>query len=420
MLCENEEECFTITWKIDNFRNYSSPEVMESIRSPVWKTDTTEDSTWWRFLINSVNLNLDIALVIFNAELKEKNFRYEMSLLTPSGEVQLIRELFCDYACCSYRIGKNKIFGETSNSFLQQGTLTLCCRIWQPSLKRGRCLLRTVLHAVNFPWCIEGFSLDSDSTKRSLHQQGKTLLNMFIYSDEAEKSTHKVRVEVLPDSGRWSAFMSCNISIKGGCGQVISSNCIFPMVSWEWDVEIYPKRCQNNNLHLEFQTIIGIEVEQQQLSITSDAGPGSSNTLSDDILQLYKKNTLSDVTLNTEDKSFQAHTNILATRSTVFHAMFEKDKMIEGFSGVVDIEDIDSETMDRLLVYLYSDKIDNLQWEQASALYYAADKYAVLNLKQKCAEILMVGLTAGNVCEALILADRHSDEQLMSCAADYR
>ncbi|KAG8183886.1 hypothetical protein JTE90_009942 [Oedothorax gibbosus] len=411
-----ETKCFTITWKIENFSTFSSEN--RSIRSPVWKTEMTEVSAWWRFLLKPTNLDLGFALIGFKREMKEKDYKYEMSVLTSSGEIKL-RQKLCDDLnryCCFYKIEKNKIFGETSDSFLLQGALTLCCRIWQQKLKPGLCFLRTALHEVNFSWIIEGFSLDSDSIKRSLHEQEKFLLDTILYKYTTEEGTHQVRIELLPDYGKWSTFISCKID--DDIAEVISRKFVYPAVGWEWDIRIDPEECPDGHLRLEFKCLIAVDEEHPT---PPDAAVGSSSSLSRDLLQLYRKKTFSDVIVNTdEDTSLSAHKNILAARSRVFEAMFERDQTVEGRSGAVAIDDVDSETMDRLLVYLYSDSLEKeLRWEQASALYYAADKYAVLPLKQECAQVLMVAMTAANVCDVLVLADRHSDEQLMSCAVDF-
>ncbi|KAG8183883.1 hypothetical protein JTE90_009939 [Oedothorax gibbosus] len=420
MSCGCETKCFTITWKIENFSTFSSAEHDDDITSPVWKTETTEDYAWWRFLLFPSRLDLKFALIGFKREMKEKVCKYEMSVLTSSGEVKLRQELCDDRYCCSYKIEKNKIFGETSDSFLLDGTLTLYCRIWLQKLKPGLCFLRTALHEVNVSWIIEGVNLNPGSIKRSLHEQEKMLLTTCLYKYttkyKAFTSTHKVRIELLPYYGKWSTFISCHL--HNDIAEVISRYYFYPAVGWEWDIRIDPEECPDGNLRLEFKCLIAVDEEHPT---PPDAAVGSSSSLSRDLLQLYRKKTFSDLTLNTdEDTSLSAHKNILAARSGVFEAMFERDQTVEGRSGVVDIDDVDSETMDRLLVYLYSDSLEKeLRWEQASALYYAADKYAVLPLKQECAQVLMVAMTAANVCDVLVLADRHSDEQLMSCAVDF-
>ncbi|KAG8186994.1 hypothetical protein JTE90_005766 [Oedothorax gibbosus] len=144
-----------------------------------------------------------------------------------------------------------------------------------------------------------------------------------------------------------------------------------------------------------------------------------SGALGDDLLLLYRGSALSDATLNTEGKSFSAHRSILAARSPVFRAMFEKDETSEVQSGVVDIDDVDSETVDRMLVYLYGDSVGDLEWKEASTLYYAADKYEILPLREKCADFLKACLAADNACDLLVLADRHSDQELMTCVVDF-
>ncbi|KAG8193870.1 hypothetical protein JTE90_011430 [Oedothorax gibbosus] len=195
-----------------------------------------------------------------------------------------------------------------------------------------------------------------------------------------------------------------------------------------WIVKSGVTRNASCKFNLQLDTIVAHH-NNSQCQITHPTSSaiakigGSSEAVNDplriDLLHLYRDGILSDATINTEGKSFSAHRSILAARSPVFRAMFEKDEMSEGRSGVVDIDDVDSETVDRMLVFLYGDSLQGLQWGEAASLYYVADKYAIQPLKQKCADILKTGLTVDNVCDALVLADTHSDEQLMKSVVDF-
>lgn len=85
----------------------------------------------------------------------------------------------------------------------------------------------------------------------------------------------------------------------------------------------------------------------------------------------------------------------------------------------LDIPDLDAETMHHLLTFLYTDSADGVTWEAAYKLYFAADKYSVQSLKQRCAATLAQGLTVGNVCQVLELSDMHQDRELKAAAQEF-
>ncbi|KAG8183735.1 hypothetical protein JTE90_029317 [Oedothorax gibbosus] len=425
----DETGCLTFTWKIENFSACLHGEN-RSLGSPVFKTATANGSTWWRLdmVLEKIVDEEVVKLVLKRLKGEPQNDRCKLSLAFLYGEVPLNRASsvtktdFIRFSA-EYSFKKSAIFGENRHSFLPQDTLTVRCRIWQQTLKPGQCQLQTVLHKTNFLWNIENFN-SSNFNASKLYQ--KDDLQMTMRLSKNGSSVYKFLVEGLKSKGGWSSFINCKLSILGNRGFVISQANHFPCVSKIWDIELY----EENDLHLHLESIVAVEKTsiEQPSAITknstdvdvSEIIPESSSKLADDLLLLYRDRTLSDATLNTDGKSFPAHRSILGARSHVFRAMFERDHMAEGLSGVVDIDDIDSETVDRMLVFLYSDSLEEaLQWEEASALYYAADKYAVQPLKLKCGDILKASLSVSNACEALVLADKHSDDQLLRCAMDF-
>ncbi|KAG8198054.1 hypothetical protein JTE90_001888 [Oedothorax gibbosus] len=230
------------------------------------------------------------------------------------------------------------------------------------------------------------------------------------------------------------SFVDCHVvwDWEGTTQQNRSVECNYLRTEYKEEWRIVKQSgviCSSNcNINLQLDTIVAHHNNcQYQIAYptsfpsakTGCSSEAVNDPLSKDLLQLYRDGILSDATINTEGKSFSAHRSILAARSPIFRAMFEKDEMSEGPLGVVDIDDVDSETVGRMLVFLYGDSLQGLQWGEAASLYYAADKYAVQPLKQKCADILKAGLTVDNVCDALILAHTHSDEQLMKSVVDF-
>ncbi|GIY60099.1 TD and POZ domain-containing protein 3 [Caerostris extrusa] len=105
--------------------------------------------------------------------------------------------------------------------------------------------------------------------------------------------------------------------------------------------------------------------------------------------QLLREKILCDVTLQVGSEEFPAHKAILVARSPVFKAMFTRD-MQETARNVVDISDLDADTVKRMLLYVYTDTLDHPEGDCVEKLYFAADKYEILCLKNKCALLLEV------------------------------
>lgn len=135
--------------------------------------------------------------------------------------------------------------------------------------------------------------------------------------------------------------------------------------------------------------------------------------LQEDFNTLFETQKFSDVTLLVGDRKFQGHKHILATRCSVFAAMFE-DEMVERVS----ITDVDYEVLIEILRFIYTGKAANLD-QMAEAVLPAAGKYALGRLKVLCEVALLQNLTVDNACETLILADLHNAEQLRSQTLEY-
>ncbi|XP_055950839.1 speckle-type POZ protein-like [Argiope bruennichi] len=160
--------------------------------------------------------------------------------------------------------------------------------------------------------------------------------------------------------------------------------------------------------------------ESEDLSITfkEKNEPVSATVLQADLKCILDTGTLFDVSLQIDTEFIQAHKIILSARSPVFKAMFMKD-MKENISNVVVIEDLDVDTLRKLLLYMYTDTIFDDHWENIKKLYFAADKYEIPSLKKKCVYILKTNLTVSNVCEAVCLADLHQDGDLKTATLDF-
>ncbi|CAL1297904.1 unnamed protein product [Larinioides sclopetarius] len=172
------------------------------------------------------------------------------------------------------------------------------------------------------------------------------------------------------------------------------------------DVNGIPEECNDD---------IGKEQDGCVRVASSDMPP--SNFMKD-MLQLCLEKEFCDFNLKTETEIFPVHRAILGVRSPVFKAMFSHD-IKENENKSVDVPDLSADTVRRMLLYIYTDKIENILWKDAFDLYIAGDKYQMLNLKERCSSILRSNLLPLNVCQILVLADERHDEDLKSAAQGY-
>lgn len=130
--------------------------------------------------------------------------------------------------------------------------------------------------------------------------------------------------------------------------------------------------------------------------------------LSHDFSKLFDEGPYHDVEFICGDQTIKAHKNILCSRSSVFASMLQSD-MVEGKTGQVNIQDIDSAIFRQFLKSLYTGILPKLTVDSAFQFYEASDKYGTDVVKQQCANFLTDNLSAENACDILILSDRHSD-----------
>ncbi|XP_055951601.1 speckle-type POZ protein-like [Argiope bruennichi] len=87
--------------------------------------------------------------------------------------------------------------------------------------------------------------------------------------------------------------------------------------------------------------------------------------------------------------------------------------MMESITNHVDIPDLLPSTLSSLLSYIYTDTVPELHGDNAMDLYRAADKYELLTLRDQCSAVLKANFSVSSVCNILILAHMHHDEELI-------
>ncbi|GBN55972.1 hypothetical protein AVEN_117717-1 [Araneus ventricosus] len=121
---------------------------------------------------------------------------------------------------------------------------------------------------------------------------------------------------------------------------------------------------------------------------------------------LHKDPTLSDINLRVGAKPYSVHRNILCSRCPTFKKIFGNDEK------TVEIKDMDENTLCRLLQYIYTDTVEDLEVKNALNLFKTADEYQLSDLRHECSYFLRNNLSETNLCEILSLAKKYRDEEL--------
>lgn len=133
-----------------------------------------------------------------------------------------------------------------------------------------------------------------------------------------------------------------------------------------------------------------------------------------------KSNTFCDVVLIVDDHRLQAHKVVLAASSPFFKAKFTSDLTREKASDEleVNIPDFEPDTVEELLNFIYTGEV-GLTEHNAIELFAVADYYDIPNLKETCAEFLIISLKPSNCLSMQIFAERFRHDLLYEAATDF-
>ncbi|GFT35069.1 TD and POZ domain-containing protein 3 [Trichonephila clavipes] len=376
---------------------------------------------------------------------------FELSFLAADGSVIMPSEILEDFfdrgkSGGSPKILEKKLLDTERQKFLPHDILTVRCRMWKnfgQMIEERQCFARTRIGVErrSFVWTIPkpnfnkySFNIKSilDDTRvmtlilnlqheyihglQIILQDGRikcTILNFDLLDAFGNKVEYLKRKVIFAE---YKPYFLCHLSLY--------------MDEMMKDKDLY---LPNDvlTLHCECSFTAGIVLEEiekitfayppsiQERSLENKKTSSDlTRILQENLESLYKENLLCDTKLKTKTGTCLAHKNILSARSPVFKAMFNND-MKEKNSEYVYIEDLDDDTVQRMLLYIYTATVPDLQWDIACDLYTAADKYEILSLKSKCSSFLKDNLSQGNACNLLILADEHQDQDLISAIQDY-
>lgn len=189
---------------------------------------------------------------------------------------------------------------------------------------------------------------------------------------------------------------------------------LFPDENSRCDAAVQTFSSENPSLRSEvhLRTVASMSVHK-----SSNSNPTTDPCLvrlTEDFAKLLNQHeSYPDVELHCEDHKVWAHKNVLCVRSPVLAKMLRSD-MVEGRTGVVNIQNMDVDTFQRFLRYLYTGRLDNtLSFDAVMSLYEAGDMYGVESLSRRCSHFLIRNLMVANACDALAVADAHGDAEFV-------
>ena len=171
-----------------------------------------------------------------------------------------------------------------------------------------------------------------------------------------------------------------------------------------------------------------IAIQNQTSAVTSGTSkpllsPGmldktnATKSLENMMGEMFLNDKFSDCTVFCQGREFNCHKAVLAGRSVVFDAMFTHD-MKETRRGEVVIKDLDSDTVGKMLAYVYTGKVEEIE-AKAAELLAAAEKYILPELKIITEEALCRTMKIDNVVDMLVLADLHKASSAKSVAMKF-
>ncbi|XP_035221357.1 speckle-type POZ protein B-like [Stegodyphus dumicola] len=142
------------------------------------------------------------------------------------------------------------------------------------------------------------------------------------------------------------------------------------------------------------------------------------SSLSRDMHALYENGNQSDFTLICGSSKIRGHKCILSARSPVFGRMFQHS-ITKTTDNAITIPDIDGNVLDQLVLFMYTGCISELSCPMARDLYSASDKYAVLQLKDKCTELLISSSSTSTAVEILTLGNTNNNIRIRNAAVRF-
>ncbi|GBL76120.1 TD and POZ domain-containing protein 1 [Araneus ventricosus] len=463
MSTQDKRKCFTFTWTVENI-SYCWLKAPEYFESPTFVINAPQESEY-SLQLHPRGHQKDNYIGFY---LMKKGNRppvridCEIAFLAKDGSVLASTE----YTNCTICAGngdfkeRTDVFVANRSAYLPEDKLTARCRIWKSDGDMTEDVhlfarTRICIKKDTFLWDIQNFSSLHSEQKCTYQIKSVVDNEMLMTLDLSLKNPYtdedSITIQLVSKNGKIKYFVLHLMPLNGfgsadkGIRKEFlfcenKKSKLFTLPFSKKNLMANKNICLPNDvlsLQCECTFSTGVVIEEIESVIhgktkynfsTSEmdkicldyknALSVSQRILSENLRSLFKDNILSDIKVKTSSETFQAHKSILSARSPVFKAMFSNN-MKEKYNKSVDIEDMDSDTVHKMLQYIYTAEIKDLQFEGAYELYRASDQYEILALRDECSAYLKSNLKPNNACEVLILADLHQDEDLKTSVQDF-
>ncbi|GFS94058.1 hypothetical protein TNCV_1810791 [Trichonephila clavipes] len=394
---------YTFTWVTENF-SYCWEKNGEYISSPEFATNTIKGSCWRLELYPkgyeckskdfiSFYLHRKSGFKDENFESIACNIAFELSFIAIDGSV-LVTKLFDknDFHISmkwgtSAFVKCEEVFRIRRNDYLPGNVLTTRCRIWEQNkedTEYGHSFARTriAVERRSFVWNIKQFSsiVESICELPSASEKNSVMTLKFFPSGGRNSETFiRVKVRIHDYKLKFFTFRLYLVDTSGNTTECLNDEVAFT-TNIKTALFMFPTYTKEKLL--DYRNLY----------------------LPNDVLKLHCE---------------CAFATGIVLEQIEYVCYYVRQRHEGKNEGCVEIEDLDDDIVQRLLLYIYTAKLQDLQWDSACNLYAAADKYEILSLKTECSFFLKDNLTQDNACDLLILAGMHQDEDFKSTIQDY-
>ncbi|CAL1288945.1 unnamed protein product [Larinioides sclopetarius] len=439
---ENGKKEYTFFWLIENY-SYCWQKNGEGLISLPFIAEGLEGTVWTLHLYpkgasdeNKGHVSLSLYRSATDDGPESYSIACELAVLAANGS--LLRSVTYEYVFVK-GIGHgwgafleiDEIFLRRKADDLPHDILSVRCKIWKGKGKVvrniGQSSARTRIRVekISFLHEVQNFSTLETKQKKTVeirsHSKREHFISSSLHITDCACCEEKISIEIAPSDAD-KILRKCDLYLLAASGNVeecgkadnrydieLKSITTLPLSLTREEVlnrksEYLPDdkfsllcKCTFSR-GIEFQTTeetvheMALVVMQKTIEVSAAEKISTCRSVSEDIKALYIDNSFTDVHLKTKTKSLPAHKMVLCARSPVFKRMLTND-MKEKNSNCIEIGDMGDDVVQQLLLFLYSDNVENLQWEMATQLYYAADNYEVGKLKAVCSSFLLENLT---------------------------
>jgi len=240
------------------------------------------------------------------------------------------------------------------------------------------------------------------SVGAAVKNRGERLWKSFQFQGAENSTGHFLRTQtsLLEDLMKRQQYLS---------GITMSNFLSHEMVMAEENLAFFPNGVLTVKLNIKVQ---GEETMTHKITKLPDESITSSQLkgeLSGHLRKMMDSHQFSDFKIICQGEIIHCHRNMLAARSDIFGAMFEHD-MKESTTGEVEIKDFELETVQAVLLFIYTGEVEYNE-ENTKQLIRAADYYQLQGLKKKIEDVLIKAVKVENAIDMFVLGDgAHADK----------